>query len=243
MQKKAILLVFLVLALVTGACGININIDAERGSGSVVTETREVTGFDRVVLSGIGDVTLVQGDEITLEIEAEDNVIRNITTEVRDGTLFIGYNQRAVFPTRTVKFYLTMPEVRGLDTRGVSNIQAEDLSTDQLDIGISGTGNIVIENLQADQLAVNVSGAGNFSSVGQAGQQRINLSGAGNYNGEDLRSESADVTISGLGKVSVWATDALTIVISGAGSVDYYGNPQVNQQINGLGRIQHQGDK
>lgn len=243
MNKMAILIVFVVIALVTGACGLDVNLGVDRGSGNVITQTRDVSGFDRVSLSGIGDVELVQGDREELRIEAEDNIIEQITTEVVDGELRIGFDRKTIIPTKDITFYLTMREVRGLHTQGVSNITANQINTDTLDIGISGTGNIDIRQLEAQEMKVNVSGAGNFNAEGQVQSQQISLSGAGNYEGEDLQSATASVTITGLGRVTLWVTDDLDVTISGTGGVDYYGNPQVSQQISGLGRVRHQGDK
>jgi hypothetical protein len=71
----------------------------------------------------------------------------------------------------------------------------------------------------------------------------VTLSGAGNYHAEDLRSDSAEITISGLGKVTIWVTETLEVAVSGTGGVDYYGSPQVDQRISGLGRIQKVGEK
>jgi hypothetical protein len=162
---------------------------------------------------------------------------------VRDGTLFIDFERKVVLPTKSIKFYLTMRDIRGLETKGVSNIEAEHVDTDRLHIGISGTGNIEINSLTADQLDVNISGAGSFNAEGQVTSQEVRLSGAGNYDGEDLQSAEANITITGLGRVVVWATDSLDITISGTGGIEYYGNPRVNQQISGLGQIKDQGNK
>ncbi len=150
MRKTLFILTILLTALVIGACSININVDLDQGSGNVVTETRDVSNFNRLDLSGLGEVTLIQADEESLEIEAEDNVIEHITTEVRDGTLYIGINRKAIIPTKPVKFIVKMQDIRGVETTGVSNLKSNSIVTDQLEINISGTGNIELDeyNLQ-----------------------------------------------------------------------------------------------
>lgn len=243
MNYKLLIPIFVILAMLVGACGVNIDLNIDRGSGALSTETRQVSGFDRVVLTGIGDLVLIQGETESLEIEAEDNVLPRITSEVRNGTLEIGFDTRAVIPTKPVKFTLTARNIRGLETKGVSNINANDITTDRIDIGISGTGNIHMRDLTAEEVTVNVSGAGSLSMDGKIVKQKITMSGAGSYDGEDLESESADITITGLGKASVWVTENLDVTISGTGGVDYYGNPQVSQQISGLGRLKDLGDR
>lgn len=243
MNKKPLILVFLLMAFVIGGCGFNINIDVARGSGNVITEERDVSDFDRLNLTGIGEVILTQGDLEELRIEAEDNLIPLLKTEVRNGTLHIGFTRRSVIPTEPVRFYLTMRDIRGLNTSGVSSLNAGKIETDRLEVAISGTGNMDIDELTAEQLTIHVSGAGNFYAEGSADSQKVVLSGAGNYDGEDLESQEADITISGFGNVTVWATSRLDVSISGSGSVDYYGSPQIEQQISGLGEVRRLGDK
>ncbi len=46
------------------------------------TESRDVPGFTRLALGTIGELTLVQGEEESLVIEAEDNILPLITSEV-----------------------------------------------------------------------------------------------------------------------------------------------------------------
>lgn len=243
MNRRIWIPIFVLTAVLFGSCGFNININIEQGSGKVTTETRSISGFDKVVLSGIGDVDIVQGQRESLEIEAEDNVIPNIKTEVSDGTLKISFDRKSIIPTKSIKFHLVMRDIRGLETQGVSNIDVKSLETDQLNAGISGTGNINIQNLTAQHLIVNVSGAGSFTTDGQVTDQEVTLSGAGNYEGQDLKSEVATITITGIGRVTCWATDRLDVTISGTGGVDYYGNPEISQQISGLGRLKHAGNK
>lgn len=243
MNKRIFIPAFILMAFFFGACGFNINLSIEQGSGNVITQSRTVSDFDHVELNGIGDVTITQGDREALQIEAEDNVIPHIQTTVQNGTLQINFDRKTIIPTKSVKFNLTMRNVHGLETKGVSNIQSDKLNTDSLDLGISGTGNIDLHNLTANSATVHVSGAGNLTADGKVGDQKITLSGAGNYNGQDLQSKTAEVTISGLGKVVVWVTDSLDVTISGTGGVDYYGSPRVTQQISGLGRLNHAGNK
>lgn len=243
MRNHALIAFFVLIALVSGACGLNFNINLEQGSGNVVKETRPVSGFDRVSLAGLGDVVLTQGDEESLEIEAEDNVIANIKTEVRGGTLYITYERKSLLPTKPVRFFLTMREVRAIESLGMTNLRSDRIDTDQLDITISGTGNIDILRLNAGTISTIISGAGNFEAEGTVGDQKVTLSGAGNYNGEDLQSERSTVTITGLGKVTTWATKELDVTISGSGGVDYYGSPEIRKNISGIGTLNHKGNK
>ncbi|MCJ7666613.1 MAG: DUF2807 domain-containing protein, partial [Actinobacteria bacterium] len=50
------------------------------GSGNVISEDRAVPGFSKISISGSGDLFIEQGDEESITITAEDNLIPLLTT-------------------------------------------------------------------------------------------------------------------------------------------------------------------
>jgi hypothetical protein len=82
-----------------------------------------------------------------------------------------------------------------------------------------------------------------MSASGTADHLEVIVSGFGSFNGADLQSDSADVTLSGVGGATVWATARLNATITGVGSVTYYGQPAVTQTTSGLGTIRPAGNK
>jgi hypothetical protein len=100
-----------------------------------------------------------------------------------------------------------------------------------------------MDELAADTLNAEISGSGSIKIPGKVASQRIRISGSGDYDGCNLRSRSADVSVSGSGDSSVWVEDDLTAHISGSGTVDYYGNPKVSRSISGSGKVRNIGDR
>lgn len=241
---KSYTIIFITIAALTlSACQFSII----RGSGHVITEKRAVSGFDAVSLSGTGDVTLTQGESESLEIEAEDNIIPHIVTEVKGSTLYIYEDQRAsrtsLQPTRPIHFNLAIKNLKSFDLSGAGSIHAASLKADSLSISISGAGNIILDKLEANTLTTTVSGTGNVDIAGKAAQQNSHMSGMGNYRTPNLQTQSSVIEISGAGNATVWALDSLSAHISGAGSITYYGQPQVTQSISGIGSIKGLGNK
>jgi hypothetical protein len=64
--------------------------DSIWGSGHLVTESRQVSGFDSVLLSGAGELILDQTGVESLTITAEDNIIGELTSDVVGGQLILG---------------------------------------------------------------------------------------------------------------------------------------------------------
>lgn len=222
MKKKFLVLFVLVVAL--SACTFTVRYD--EGSGVVENETRQVSNFDKVAFTGIGTLTIKLGDEETLEIEAEDNILPHIKTQVRDGRLEISFDserwENLIRPTKPIRYFLT---VRSLE-----------------EVNLSGLGDIRLEGVDTDRLVLTLSGAGRIEASGDVAEQEINVTGAGAYEGGDLRSERSSVNLSGAGSATVWATEFLNVNISGLGQVRYYGDPEVRKTVSGLGNLESLGE-
>ena len=237
--KVAGLLIIVVFLL--SACNVNF----VRGSGDLITETRNVSDFDSVNLSGSGEVIIIQSGEEALVVETDDNIMEYVTTEVRGGTLHLGFDTiRAgtISPTR-LTFTLNVDDLNGLDISGSGNIEAESIETSSLDVSVSGSGDVLIDSLKADEVEARISGSGEVELAGEAAKQDIDISGSGKYRARDLLCETITVKIGGSGDATVWAMESLDARISGSGSVNYYGNPTVNSSTSGSGQITSMGEK
>jgi len=245
-RKTGILITILnVMAMATLACQFTINTPrAVSGNGDVSQEDRSVSGFDSLEINGLGDVTVELGEEESLTIEAEENLLPYLETYVRGSTLVIEIEDgRAIIPTKPVKFYLTVLSLEKVAVSGLGNISLPELEADQFSIDISGAGNIEIESLYADTFRATMSGLGDLNvNAGQVPTQTITISGSGKYSAAELDSENTTVSISGLGSATVRASQFLKVTISGSGNVNYFGSPQVDSEISGVGNLNRSGD-
>jgi hypothetical protein len=228
------------------------NIDPElgggvAGSGVIETKSYQVADFDAIVVDYPAEITVRQGKSESLEIEAEDNLLPQLSAEVRDSKLYLENIERnwrdRVNPTKPVLVTITVVDLNKVQFPTAGKMLVEGLTTDTLDISVSGAGDVTLTDLDAGSLDFNLSGAGNVDIDGSAKSLHLRISGLGNFNGGDLQSENADVTISGAGSATVWAEEALDASISGAGSIDYYGSPNVSERISGVGSVHQIDDK
>jgi len=209
------------MAIVVTAC----NFRSIKGSGDLITESMEVSSFDRVSLSGIGKVIITQGKGESLSIETDDNVMEHISVEVDGRTLKLGFKNgfNAISPTQ-LKFSVGVDALSGLAISGSGDIESDELETGHLEVKVSGSGRVQIADLNADMVNAEISGAGDIKLTGDATMQDVEISGAGNYLAGDLCSESVRVSISGSGNATVCATDTLDSDISGNGKINNLGD-------------------
>lgn len=210
MRGRALVFLVASIALAILAAGCTV------GSGDVITESRDVSGFDEIVLMTSGDVVVeVTGSE-SLEIEADDNVMSLLTSEVVNGRLELG-SSGSFSTTRGITYTITASELVG--------------------VTISGSGNIDVSGVDTDSFQATVTGSGNIDPSGSSTSLEVTISGSGEFSGDDLESAIGDVTVSGSGEAVVNVTDNLVVRITGSGDVRYMGDPTIDQDISGSGGV------
>jgi tellurite resistance-related uncharacterized protein len=249
MKTKTIIISLFVLSMFSMSCNFltNIGVNAITPSDVNISENRDVSGFDAIEFSTFGKMNIMQGDVESLNISGPDNLVPEISTTVRNGTLIIKTDDnltiRPISKEIELIFTLVVKDLTSLSISGLGDVQVEPLSTPSMVIDMSGAGRIVQNQITADNLDINLSGLGGIEITGQAAQAEIDISGAGSVNAPDLQIQTAKVTVSGLGGATLWVTEKLTGDISGAGSISYYGDPQVSTTSSGLGDFKSLGNK
>ncbi len=188
------------------------------GSGTVRTESRDVHGFSSVQLAGTGEATILQTGSESLTIEAEENLLPLLTSDVSGGVLTLGTKPGAsINPTRPITYRVSMKDLSGLSLSGSATASAAQARTGSLLVQISGSGTITAD--------------------GTADAQEVKITGSGEYRGAKLASRTATVQISGSGNADIAVSDLLDVQVSGSGTLRYSGNPQVTQSVAGSGKI------
>lgn len=223
-RPAAMLLTSAVLILATGCVtttGANAAADVIRGSGSLASEDRDVSGFSRIHLIGGGELRIEQGAAESLTIEAEDNLLEYLTSEVEGDTLILTTQEGfTLAATRPVIYRIAVQSLEGIEVDGGATIVASDLSLGDLDVSITGGATVTLS--------------------GAVDRQSITVEGGGAYHGEDMASQETTISITGAGAMTVRVEDRLDVTINGAGTVSYIGDPQVSETITGAGVVRKQ---
>jgi len=211
-----------------------------KGKGETVTETRNLSGFDKISLDMDADIVYQQDSVYFVEISAQQNVLNVITTEISDGELEID-SKKWVRKHNGIKIIIHSPELRKVELDGSGNFESIGmLTTTDLELEVSGSGNISFVAVNASVLDADISGSGNIYILGGAViSEEAEVSGSGSIEMHQLTANQSKAKISGSGSVSVWALDQLNANISGSGDIKYKGNPAVNTTISGSGSVIH----
>ena len=231
MQIKRIFL-GLVIAFTLNSC-----INTIDGNGEVVSENRKVTSFNKIDISGGYEVLLNQGNSENLEIEADENLMELIETEVKNNTLYIS-STKPIGDSESLKLYITTVNLEDIDVSGAIDLKNKGtFKSENLEIEVSGAADIDLD-IEVENLTMDMSGASETTLSGSASNFDIELSGAGELQAKKLKTRNTSIDISGAGSAEVFAKKTLKVSVSGAGSVKYKGNPKVEEDISGAGSVQ-----
>ena len=234
----------LVGSLLLSACGLPIRYTEVRGTGVMATISRPIRGINAVELEGVGNLVIQQGDQEALEIDADENLIKYIKTELKGTSLHIYIEDHVnLRPTMDIVYRLTVKDLRRVTAGGLGRIDILPMAVDRLGLRMSGANTIFIHNLRASYLSLDASGLSEITIKGEVESQDVRISGMGDYNANDFKSRKALVDVSGAGSALVWVTDALQANLSGTGSIQFYGSPIVNVNMSGAGSVDSLGDK
>jgi hypothetical protein len=243
-------------ALISSSCSFA---DGIRGNGKVETESRSVTSFTSVSVSGSGTLRVHEGSQ-KVEISSDSNILPYITTEVVGGELKIGLKPfTSIFRATKMEYVVTVPSLKGVRLSGSGDAYVDHFSGDSFSAHISGSGGIKADldfdrvelsasgsggydvSVKADSLSISCSGSGEAYAAGKAGAAKIAITGSGNVRARNLETKSSDVRIAGSGNVEIRTSDDLYASLAGSGDVRYWGSPKVESHIAGSGRVSRAG--
>lgn len=223
--------------LAVAACGLPVDWYGSEvaGSGTVTTETRRITGYDRIEIGGEFDVTVTQGGAPSLTLTGDDNLLPLVRTEVQDGTLIVE-EEEDFHSSEGIEIAISAPSLRGISASGSSEVRVTGVRASEFQASVSGSSEMAAEGAFGD-LAASVSGSGEIWMKGTAETIDASVSGSGEMDLSGVPARSANVRVSGSGDVHVFVTEALNASVSGSGDVLYGGNPRVSEEVSGSGSV------
>jgi hypothetical protein len=211
---KKLIVILLIVAPLAAGCRLH---EQVAGSGKRAREKREISAFTSISTEGAYQIEVVSQQALGLEIEADDNILPLITTDVSNGVLHIK-SKRSFSVSRPIVLKISTP-----------NIEA---------ISASGAGSVEVSNLKNDKFEIDSNGAPSIKVSGETGTIDIEANGAGNVDARRLRAAKGTVEANGVAKIQVSARDELNVTVSGPASVVYSGDPKLNKTVNGPGSVE-----
>jgi hypothetical protein len=236
MLKSKIVLVVSIL-FITGCTAQNRG--RVKGNGNVIHKTKDVGSFENIGVSGAFDIYLVKGKEGHLDIKIEENLLPYLVTEVDKGQLKIKWKKGTSISTRKgVVITVQFKSINAVGLIGSGDITSKDLiKADDFNASVSGSGDMDLE-VESNSLRAAVSGSGDMVLKGSTKSFDVAVAGSGDISAFHLKSDTAEVKVSGSGDVELTVQNELKARVSGSGDVSYKGNPKIQDiKVSGSGDV------
>ena len=223
---KSTIMFTLLFAVGLGSCDYSMFTETVYGDGNVVSEIRNISGFDGIKVSSGIDVFIKQGDGENLKVEADKNLHDVIKTEVKNNTLYI-YSDENIRKAKAKNVYVLYKNLESIKVSSSGDIKSVNtLETDNLDISLSSAGDLNLD-VQAREIYISISSSGDAKIRGDAEYLKASLSSAGDLDAYDLKVEKCRVNVSSAGNAKIYVTKELDATASSAGDVYYMGDPEI----------------
>lgn len=189
-----------------------------RGSGTSAREARTVADFTRIEAGGAIHVEVQIGSPRSVSVQADDNLLGHVLTDVDDGTLRLSMRSGSYETKTQILVEVVTPSLTGLVLDGAAHAAVAGLEGGSLRVAESGAAKVELRG-RVDVLDADLSGAADLAAYG-------------------LDAARVEIDVEGAGEAEVSVRDELSADVSGAGKLRYRGKPaRMRAEASGAGSV------
>jgi hypothetical protein len=237
MTTLARITIAFILALFLSSCAFDINFgDGKKGNGVIAKDRREVTEEFTVVSASEGlDVYVTQAKEFEISVEADENIIDLIGTDIRDGKLKIHAIENIGRATK--KIYVSLPDITGLESSSGADLVGKSvIKSDKISLNASSGSDLRVE-LSADEVDANTSSGADIRLSGEANMLYANASSGSDIKARDFNVQTCRAHASSGADISVNVSESLTADASSGADISYTGEAKVQMKKSVSGNV------
>lgn len=229
-MKKLKIIIVALIVVSAASCQFDINLGQEHGNGNVITEERPVTAnFDEVKGSAGLDVFLTKGTENKIVVEADENLMEFIETEIKNGKLHVTSREN-IGRSKSKKVHVTYVQLSKVaSSSGADVIVNSVLENDYITLDASSGSDLEVEVFAKEVIAETSSGADLIVS-GKAVNLQADASSGSDLDAKDLYVVTCKAEASSGSDVTVHVKETLEVKATSGADINYYGEPQVIAQ-------------
>ncbi|WP_350285357.1 head GIN domain-containing protein [uncultured Croceitalea sp.] len=237
MTTLARIAIAFLMALVISSCAFDINWgEGKRGNGQVVEESRSVKeDFTEIYASEGIDVFVTQGREFDINVEADENIIELIGTDIKDGKLRVHAIENIGRATKNV--YVTLPKVDALKSSSGADLIAQNvIKADKIELDASSGSDIEVE-LTANEVVADASSGADIKVSGKTESLYADASSGSDIRARGLETKRCNADASSGADISVNVSESLTADASSGADISYTGDAEVTKKKSVSGSV------
>lgn len=205
------------------------------------SESYRFSDFDEVKLISLFDFEITQGDDYSVNLEGDEDLLRKVSVEQRGDELEIEYRTNWKWWKdrnwkRRIKVFIVMPELDQLHVKGACEGDVTGFDNDEISFRIEGASE-VFADISPEYTYVDLTGASELTLVGESENLDADIIGASKLSAFNFDVDDVDVRAIGASTAKVNANNDLEADATGASTIRYRGNPIVSSDSKGLSSI------
>uniref|UniRef100_UPI0040491080 head GIN domain-containing protein n=1 Tax=Flavobacterium sp. TaxID=239 RepID=UPI0040491080 len=226
-MKTKIKLLTLLFIISFTSCKHNIIFgNGEDGSGNVITEKRNITEtFTKISASTGVDVIIEQGAPTEIEVETDDNLMKYIITEVRNGTLIVKIDGN-FDSMSSANVRIKLETITGLETSSGASITSKNILNGTSIAIKSSSGSEIETDLEYENVSCESTSGSDIKVSGKTLQLETKSSSGSEINASNLAANEIYAQSTSGSSTTVKPIVLLDAKASSGSSIDYVQEPK-----------------
>ena len=194
------------------------------GSGNIIKDTRQLSEFTSMSVSGSIKVEIKTGAVASLIVEADDNIMPHVITNVSDKNLSIKLKGINNLRNATVRIFLVVPTLNKISTSASAEVRsAEAITNSDKILFTASSGSLINVNVGAPSISAGASSGADIILSGRTKNLSAESSSGSSVNLFGLKSENATASASSGADIDIFASIGLNASASSGAKVIYKG--------------------
>lgn len=194
------------------------------GSGNIIKATRQLSEFTSMSVSGSIKVEIKTGAVASLIVEADDNIMPHVITNVSDKNLSIKLKGINNLRNATVRIYMVVPALNKISTSASAEVRSDEAITNSDKISFTASsGSLINVNVDAPSVSAGGSSGADIILTGRTKNLSAESSSGSSVNLFGLKAEHATASASSGGDIDIFASVGLNASASSGANVNYKG--------------------
>lgn len=217
----------LIMALLLVSCQFNSDFGfGVRGNGDVETIERSISeDFNEIRISRGLDVYLTQSDEVSLQVEADENLHDIITTEVENGVLRITTEENISY-SKSKKVMLSFKDISKIKATSGSDVYSTNtIVADVLELSTTSGSDMELD-IETQAVDCSSTSGSDLRVSGTTNKLYASATSGSDIKAGNLKAKISEARATSGADITLNTTEELYAKASSGGDIKYYGNPE-----------------
>ena len=234
------LTIIVLTVIIFTSCAVDM-LNRVTGNKNVVTQERKINDdFTSIKVSAGLDLYITQSNNVSLRVEADENLHDIIITEIKNGVLKV-YSEKNIWKAKARKVYVSVKDLEELSATSGSDVYTENtLRVSNLNITTTSGADARI-TVNAENITTSSTSGSDIKIMGTAENHTAKATSGSSINSFGLKSQNVIAKVTSGANIDVYASESIDALATSGGDIDYKGNPrQVNKKSTSGGSISAQ---